>query len=340
MLRTLNWDLDICQIQSGKMIIESVFCVLWIMNREKTILNVAKVLFYAFKLSKLNIVALSRSMVHPLFNMHRLSSFIPSTPHSLWMEPPPHLYFFSPFPWVLPESTRPQSPQPAAGPPLSMNIMCIYCSKIERHICCLISVIKRWHCTSTRQRQTPRCTPHHTVPRQQQRPNSLLAFHVSGFKSEQTHLEWVGEMCSRQSERTNESAWIVSGTQAEVGSHPSTGNSQPDSVHVWKMLSSYWFSRRIILYWCACSTVAKYPEIELFRGREKCSNHEFWPKSVAKWNLIHLIFCWSFEHEFSSNTNQICVSFFFSFFFLNTLSSSVPLFYCFNTPKALTVATF
>ena len=42
------------------------------------------------------------------------------------MEPPPYIYFFSPFTWVLPESTRLQPPQPAAGPHLSMNIKIMY----------------------------------------------------------------------------------------------------------------------------------------------------------------------------------------------------------------------
>ena len=42
-------------------------------------------------------------------------------PHSLRMEPPPYIYFFSPFTRVLPESTRLQPPQPAAGLHLSMN---------------------------------------------------------------------------------------------------------------------------------------------------------------------------------------------------------------------------
>ena len=44
------------------------------------------------------------------------------------MEPPLYLYFFSPFTRVLPKSTRPQSPQPAAGPHLSMNIKIILTS--------------------------------------------------------------------------------------------------------------------------------------------------------------------------------------------------------------------
>ena len=46
--------------------------------------------------------------------------------HSLRIEPPPYICFFSPFTGVLPESTRPQPPQPAAGPHLSMNIKIMY----------------------------------------------------------------------------------------------------------------------------------------------------------------------------------------------------------------------
>ena len=46
--------------------------------------------------------------------------------HSLRIELPPYICFFSPFTGVLPESTRPQPPQPAAGPHLSMNIKIMY----------------------------------------------------------------------------------------------------------------------------------------------------------------------------------------------------------------------
>ena len=64
-----------------------------------------------------------------------------------------------------------------------------------------------WHCTSARQCQTPCSTPHHTVPRQQQlRPDSPLAFHVPRLEPKQTHLERVGETCSRQSERRSKFA--------------------------------------------------------------------------------------------------------------------------------------
>ena len=47
-------------------------------------------------------------------------SFIP--PYSLWMEPPPYGYLFSPYTRVLPEPTGPQSSQPAASPHPSQNV--------------------------------------------------------------------------------------------------------------------------------------------------------------------------------------------------------------------------
>ena len=52
--------------------------------------------------------------------------------HSLRMEPPPYIYFFSPFTRVLPESTMLQPPQPAAGPHLSMNIKIMYIALTTR----------------------------------------------------------------------------------------------------------------------------------------------------------------------------------------------------------------
>ena len=45
-----------------------------------------------------------------------------------------------------------------------------------------------WNCNSKLQCQTPCNTRHHRVPRQQQRPNSPLASHVSRLKQ---HLERV-----------------------------------------------------------------------------------------------------------------------------------------------------
>ena len=39
-------------------------------------------------------------------------------------------------------------------------------------------------------------------------------------------------------------AWIVWGTRAGVGGHPSSSDSQPDPVHAWEMLSGYWFTRK------------------------------------------------------------------------------------------------
>ena len=45
-----------------------------------------------------------------------------SPPYSLWMESPPYGYLFIPYTRVLPESTRPQSSQPAASPRPSQNV--------------------------------------------------------------------------------------------------------------------------------------------------------------------------------------------------------------------------
>ena len=84
-----------------------------------------------------------------------------------------------------------------------------------------------WHCTSTRQRQTPCSTPHHTVRRQQQCPNSLLALHVPRLNPNK-HTWNVFE---RRVQSPCKCAWVVSGTQAGVGGHPSVSDSQPDPVH-------------------------------------------------------------------------------------------------------------
>ena len=110
---------------------------------------------------------------------------------------------------------------------LSPNMRFVYCSKKKRMF---FPVLFRatnvvWHCTSTRQRQTPCSMPHHTVPRQQQRPNSPLAFNVPKLIPKQTHLKRVGETCSRQSERPCRRACVGSGSQAGVGGHSSTGDS-------------------------------------------------------------------------------------------------------------------
>ena len=55
-----------------------------------------------------------------------LSSFIPSFPAQSPNGTSSLLCFFSPFTRVLPELTRLQPPQPAAGPHLSMNIKIMY----------------------------------------------------------------------------------------------------------------------------------------------------------------------------------------------------------------------
>ena len=63
-------------------------------------------------------------------------------------------------------------------------------------------------------------------------------------KPKQTQLERVGETCLRQSECPCKCARVVSGPQAGLDGHPSANDLQPDLVHAWEMLSSYWFSRR------------------------------------------------------------------------------------------------
>ena len=98
--------------------------------------------------------------------------------------------------------------------------------------------------------------PHHTLPYQQQRPNSFLACHVLRFKPlachvlrfkpSQTHLGQVGQVSLRQSECLCKSARVIPDTPAGVGGYPSTSGSQPDPVHAKEMLSSYRFSWRTL----------------------------------------------------------------------------------------------
>ena len=74
--------------------------------------------------------------------------------------------------------------------------------------------------------------------------SSPLVFLVPRLEPKQTHLERVGETCSRQSKRPWKCAWVVSGTQAGVGGHPNACELQPDPIHTCGMLGSNWFSRR------------------------------------------------------------------------------------------------
>ena len=68
--------------------------------------------------------------------------------------------------------------------------------------------------------------------------NSPLACPVPGSVKPR-----VVQVCWRQSECLCKCVWVVLGTQGVVG-HPSTNDLQPDPVHAWEMLDSYWFSRR------------------------------------------------------------------------------------------------
>ena len=109
-------------------------------------------------------------------------------------------------------------------------------------------------------------TQRHAVLRQQQCPNSPLAFHVPRYKPKQTNTlgtSWR-ETCSRQSERPCKCAWVVLGTQAGVGVHPSAGDSQPDWVNAKKMLSSYWISRRTHPLLMCVSLSRKIPSDNFF----------------------------------------------------------------------------
>ena len=109
-----------------------------------------------------------------------------------------------------------------------------------------------WHCISTRQQHT---TPYSSSPTTASRFS--LAFHVPRFKPSRTLLGWVGQTCSRQSERPWKLARVVWGTRAPAGvsDHPSASDSQSDPVHAQEMLSSYWFSRRTntLLIWVSPS---------------------------------------------------------------------------------------
>ena len=103
-----------------------------------------------------------------------------------------------------------------------------------------------WHSTSTWQPQTPPGMPHHTVPHQQQCPDSSLTFHVPRSKPIWTHFEQVGQTWFMQSEHPCKHVWAVQGTPAGVGGHSGACDSQPDPVHAEEIPGSYWFSRRTI----------------------------------------------------------------------------------------------
>ena len=158
-----------------------------------------------------------------------------------------------------------------------------------------------WHCTSARQCQTPCSTPHHTVPRQQQlRPDSPLAFHVPRLEPKQTHLERVGETCSRQSERRSKFAWVVSATRVGVDGQPSARDSQPDPVHAFRDAVQLLILDRggYTPCWCACPSVATYRMVKLYLGREECLKHLFWAESFVcvKWKLKKLFYFFLFSN--------------------------------------------
>ena len=88
------------------------------------------------------------------------------------------------------------------------------------------------HCASTRKCQTPRNTPHHTVPRQQQRLTSpWSSVSPDQFRANRRQRGRVGRTCWRQSERPYKRASVVPGTPVRVSGHPSAGDSHRDPVH-------------------------------------------------------------------------------------------------------------
>ena len=80
----------------------------------------------------------------------------------------------------------------------------------------------------------------------------------------QTHLEQVGDTCSRQSEHPWKCARVVSSTEAGVGGHPSTSDLQPDPGLALEMQCSYWFRRKTHPQLMCCHSVTKCWVIELF----------------------------------------------------------------------------
>ena len=102
-----------------------------------------------------------------------------------------------------------------------------------------------------------------------------------------THLERAGETCSRQSERPCNCAWVVSGTQAEVGDHSRASDSQHDPVPAWEILGSYWFWRTHLLLMCVSLS------------RKISSNWTFsWTRRVFKsWTLTR-VSC-KMKHDYS-----------------------------------------
>ena len=120
----------------------------------------------------------------------------------------------------------------------------ICCSKIKTHVV-LYSGIKRcmalyFHMTTLDPMQL--ATPHSSSPIITSKFS--LAFHVPRFKPSRTYSGWVGRTWSIQSERPCKRERAVPGTPVGVGGHPSASDSQPDPVHAWEMLDSYWFCRR------------------------------------------------------------------------------------------------
>ena len=131
---------------------------------------------------------------------------------------------------------------------------------------------------------TQHATPHGSLPTTKSKCS--LAFHVPRLKPKQTHLEWVGETCSRQTECPCKCAWVASGTQAGVGGHTP--------------------------YWCACPSVTKSQMIELFLGQEVLKSRTLtWINCKMKFDELYFSLSFQTSVQFLNKYS----SFFFLFFF-------------------------
>ena len=158
--------------------------------------------------------------------------------------------------------------------------------------------------------------------------NSPPAFYFHRVKPKQTHLKWVGETCSRQSECPSKCVWVVSGSQTGVDGHPSASDLQPERC--WAVIDSWGGPPTYVRV-----TVAKYLVIELYLGREVCSDHELWPEPIVECNRMNLIFSWISEQQFSSEANQIQVSFFLKSIESTNVGSGQVLWTCTGRNKML-----
>ena len=144
--------------------------------------------------------------------------------------------------------------------------------------------------------------------------NSPWEFQVAGLTPKRTHLERVRQVCLRQSQDRCKCVWIVSGTQAGTGGHPSASNLQPDPVHAWDMLSSYWFLRRTHPELVSLSVIqlqnTEQPNFFLDEKSVKIIDSDLSQLQNKIWSTWFLA-----EFSSKSKANQICTSFFFNHIF-------------------------